>query len=95
MLVEMKIIMFGNTEIRKDMLNMTIGILAYDLKDYHESVKNYYKPLNLKQDKNEYKLLDIRILPIICDKDTDKQFDKVIVSKGLSNKIEQYMKVRK
>ena len=74
---------------------MTIGILAYDLKDYHESVKNYYKPLNLKQDKNEYTLLDIRILPIITENDTEKKFDRIIVSKGLTQKIEQYMKVRK
>lgn len=74
---------------------MRIGILAFDLNDYHESVKSFYKPLNLKRENDKYTFLDLIILPITDDNDVIRDYDKVQLSLKILEKIDQYMKVRK
>ena len=78
-----------------DRYYMKIGILAIDLKDYHESVKEFYNPLNLTREKNDYYLLDLRISPIVNEDDITTTYDKVQLSKGVLAKIDQYMRVRR
>lgn len=72
---------------------MRIGILSTDFKDYHNSVKKYYGNLNLHRGvKNIYYFMDLRICPLISEKDGEKKYDEIVLSEEIKKRIDLYIK---